>query len=342
MEANEHARIENEFLEVFACTELNGKFPGYENLKKFLAEGNDTCKEMCFLLAERVRIEEQYARNLQKVNTKVQKLGDTISGTVGIAWKALSHEFSERANMHLTFSNEVKEQCDKQLSDFKSMQKIDHKEKHAAFDKCFNSFVEEKLIVRQREKKIELESLIRTTTKQCLQLEIDRILMLQTILMAYGKSAEDLSTQAKAVSLHCANIFQDIDSSADIATIISKGSKDFPDLKERSLMDVAQSKIYGLFMGVSKKKGRHRKQIRLSPPYSVPKHHAGIVENQIAPQRGGRVVCLVTCPTSLVKVAIFHNQYGFRLHVQVWHESLSCQLPGIALRLRFRFRFRRR
>jgi nostrin len=53
---------------------------GFEELKKYMRFGNDFCKELSNILAERTDLEVTYSKSLSKVGLKLQKLSKEFIG----------------------------------------------------------------------------------------------------------------------------------------------------------------------------------------------------------------------------------------------------------------------
>eukprot|EP00045_Choanoeca_perplexa_P013159 m.147397 g.147397 ORF g.147397 m.147397 type:complete len:117 (-) comp16259_c0_seq6:1709-2059(-) len=55
---------------------------GFDALKTLLGQGGDFLKEAASVLKERAQIEEQYAKSLEKLKAKAEKVGDNTYGYV--------------------------------------------------------------------------------------------------------------------------------------------------------------------------------------------------------------------------------------------------------------------
>ncbi|KAJ3601363.1 hypothetical protein NHX12_032333 [Muraenolepis orangiensis] len=107
-----------------ACT------PGFEVLLQKQLKGKQMQKEMAEFIHERIKIEEEYAKNLSKLS--LSPLAAQEEGTVGEAWIQLKKSLHDEAEVHLKFSNKLHSEVEKPMLTFRSdhfkkdLKKYDH------------------------------------------------------------------------------------------------------------------------------------------------------------------------------------------------------------------------
>ncbi|TSO37071.1 Growth arrest-specific protein 7 [Bagarius yarrelli] len=103
---------------------------GFEVLLQKQLKGKQMQKEMAEFIRERIKIEEEYAKNLSKLSQI--PLAAQEEGTVGEAWGQLKKSLADEAEVHLKFSSKLQSEVEKPLLTFrgdnfkKDMKKYDH------------------------------------------------------------------------------------------------------------------------------------------------------------------------------------------------------------------------
>uniref|UniRef100_A0A671R504 Growth arrest-specific protein 7-like n=1 Tax=Sinocyclocheilus anshuiensis TaxID=1608454 RepID=A0A671R504_9TELE len=102
---------------------------GFEVLLQKQLKGRQMQKEMAEFVRERIRIEEEYAKNLSKLSQI--PLAAQEEGTLGEAWAQLKISLADEAEVHLKFSSKLQSEVEKPLLIFrenfkKDMKKFDH------------------------------------------------------------------------------------------------------------------------------------------------------------------------------------------------------------------------
>lgn len=104
--------------------------PGIEVLLQKQLKGKTLQKEMAEFFHERIKIEEEYAKNLSKLS--LSPLAAQEEGTLGEAWTQLKKSLHDEAEVHLKFSNKLHSEVEKPLLAFrgehfkKDLKKYDH------------------------------------------------------------------------------------------------------------------------------------------------------------------------------------------------------------------------
>ncbi|XP_051530393.1 growth arrest-specific protein 7-like isoform X4 [Myxocyprinus asiaticus] len=107
----------------------NTTISGFEVLLQKQLKGKQMQKEMAEFVRERIKIEEEYAKNLSKLSQI--PLGAQEEGTLGEAWAQLKKSLADEAEVHLKFSSKLQSEVEKPLLIFrenfkKDMKKFDH------------------------------------------------------------------------------------------------------------------------------------------------------------------------------------------------------------------------
>uniref|UniRef100_A0A8C6YGP9 Growth arrest specific 7 n=1 Tax=Naja naja TaxID=35670 RepID=A0A8C6YGP9_NAJNA len=107
----------------------NSTVSGFEILLQKQLKGKQMQKEMAEFIRERIKIEEEYAKNLSKLSQN--SLAAQEEGTLGESWSQLKKSMADEAEVHLKFSSKLQAEVEKPLLNFrenfkKDMKKYDH------------------------------------------------------------------------------------------------------------------------------------------------------------------------------------------------------------------------
>ncbi|KAJ8363748.1 hypothetical protein SKAU_G00125790, partial [Synaphobranchus kaupii] len=107
----------------------NASVSGFEVLLQKQLKGKQMQKEMAEFIRERIKIEEEYAKNLSKLSQI--PLAAQEEGTLGDAWAQLKKSLADEAEVHLKFSSKLQSEVEKPLLTFrdnfkKDLKKFDH------------------------------------------------------------------------------------------------------------------------------------------------------------------------------------------------------------------------
>uniref|UniRef100_A0A671VC33 Growth arrest specific 7 n=1 Tax=Sparus aurata TaxID=8175 RepID=A0A671VC33_SPAAU len=110
-------------------TQGNGCITGFEVLLQKQLKGKQMQKEMAEFIRERIKIEEEYAKNLSKLSQI--PLASQEEGTLGEAWAQLKKSLADEAEVHLKFSSKLQSEVEKPFLTFrenfkKDMKRFDH------------------------------------------------------------------------------------------------------------------------------------------------------------------------------------------------------------------------
>ncbi|XP_076348830.1 nostrin-like isoform X2 [Tachypleus tridentatus] len=110
---------------------------GFEDLRKFIKQGGDFCKEIASILQERSDLESTYAKGLARLSAKLSKTSREVRGTVSDTWQEIAVLMERESELHRQFAVGLKEEAVKPL---KTLVECQHKTK-----KLVESMVERSL-----------------------------------------------------------------------------------------------------------------------------------------------------------------------------------------------------
>jgi hypothetical protein len=88
---------------------------GFEELKKYMRLGNEFCKDLASILAERAEQEITFSKGLNRTSLRLQKLSKDFHGTLSDAWLQVAIQFDAEAEMHKSLSSTLTEEIVKPL-----------------------------------------------------------------------------------------------------------------------------------------------------------------------------------------------------------------------------------
>ncbi|KZC08699.1 PREDICTED: uncharacterized protein LOC107186932 [Dufourea novaeangliae] len=93
---------------------------GFEDVRRYVKQGGDFCKELASILHERAELEATYAKGLSKLSSKLTKAcakdqGGNSNGGVNEAWRCVGEEMEAAAEAHRVWSITLSEQLAKPL-----------------------------------------------------------------------------------------------------------------------------------------------------------------------------------------------------------------------------------
>ncbi|XP_012535447.1 uncharacterized protein LOC105836159 isoform X2 [Monomorium pharaonis] len=93
---------------------------GFEDVRRYVKQGGDFCKELASILHERAELEATYAKGLSKLSSKLTKAcakdqGGNSNGGVNEAWRCVGEEIEAAAEAHRLWGIALSEQLAKPL-----------------------------------------------------------------------------------------------------------------------------------------------------------------------------------------------------------------------------------
>ncbi|KAF7281452.1 nostrin [Rhynchophorus ferrugineus] len=109
---------------------------GFEDLRRYVKQGGDFCKELSTILQERAEAETQYAKSLSKLSAKLSRACREGVGGTNEAWKAVAQELEAKADAHRLTGNALLEDAAKPLKSLTESQHRSRKQCEAAVEKA--------------------------------------------------------------------------------------------------------------------------------------------------------------------------------------------------------------
>lgn len=101
---------------------------GFEELRRYVKQGGDFGKDLSVILQERIEAEQNYAKSLSKMASKLNKACRDIPGSIADAWRTVSTEMESRGEVHRQFSASLTDEIVKPL---KTILENQHKSRKA-------------------------------------------------------------------------------------------------------------------------------------------------------------------------------------------------------------------
>ncbi|RZB39528.1 nostrin [Asbolus verrucosus] len=115
---------------------------GFEDLRRYVKQGGDFCKELATILQERAETETQYAKNLSKLSAKLSRACRDGVGGLNEAWKAVAVELEARAEVHRMMGQALLDETAKPLRNLTENQHRTRKQWESSVDKAAKSLAE--------------------------------------------------------------------------------------------------------------------------------------------------------------------------------------------------------
>ncbi|KAJ8666852.1 hypothetical protein QAD02_008514 [Eretmocerus hayati] len=132
---------------------------GFEEVRRYVKQGGDFCKELAAILHERAELEANYAKGLSKLSVKLTKAcakdqaGGNGGGGVSEAWRSVGEEMEAAAEAHRTWGAALGEQLAKPLRvGVAEVQGRSRKSIEAAVDKASKSLQEWRAVATKSKK----------------------------------------------------------------------------------------------------------------------------------------------------------------------------------------------
>ncbi|PAA71479.1 hypothetical protein BOX15_Mlig003955g1, partial [Macrostomum lignano] len=88
---------------------------GFDELKRYIKQGNDLCKELSAILVERCELEHHYARSLVKISQRMAKVAATCAGTVAASWGSIGESIKREAEIRQEFAANLSDEVTKPM-----------------------------------------------------------------------------------------------------------------------------------------------------------------------------------------------------------------------------------
>ncbi|KAH3716919.1 nostrin-like isoform X1 [Dreissena polymorpha] len=117
---------------------------GFEELKKYMRQGNEFCKEVALLIHERADLETKYHKGLSIIAAKLSKVAQTSIGTLGEGWKAVAASIDTEADLHRNLATAMLEEIAKPLKHLVAGQKEARRPIEEHVEKSLKSLTEKR------------------------------------------------------------------------------------------------------------------------------------------------------------------------------------------------------
>ncbi|XP_019870543.1 uncharacterized protein LOC109599050 isoform X2 [Aethina tumida] len=108
---------------------------GFEDLRRYVKQGGDFCKELATILQERSEAETTYAKSLQKLSHKLSRACRDGVGGLNEAWKSVALELEARAESHRVLGAALLEEAARPLRTLSESQHRARKQSESAVEK---------------------------------------------------------------------------------------------------------------------------------------------------------------------------------------------------------------
>ncbi|XP_054271219.1 uncharacterized protein LOC128991946 [Macrosteles quadrilineatus] len=115
---------------------------GFEELRRYIKQGGDFCKDLSAVLQERSEAELQYSKTLSKLSAKLLKLTKESSSSTNTAWQRAAVEMDTQSEIHRVFATALSEEVVKPLKQLLENQHRTRKAVETAVDKTGKSLAE--------------------------------------------------------------------------------------------------------------------------------------------------------------------------------------------------------
>ncbi|XP_018325019.1 uncharacterized protein LOC108736906 isoform X2 [Agrilus planipennis] len=109
---------------------------GFEDLRKYVKQGSDFCKELSTILQERSDAELQYSKALAKLSAKLSRACRDNVGAINEAWRAVAYELEARAEAHRVLGGALAEDAARPLRNLTETQHKSRKQAEGVVDKA--------------------------------------------------------------------------------------------------------------------------------------------------------------------------------------------------------------
>ncbi|XP_072903579.1 nostrin isoform X1 [Hemitrygon akajei] len=89
----------------------------YQHIKTFAKRGDNYCKDLVYVLQQRIELEKMYAKGLNRLANKVTKASkDIIKNSIFKGWNCIAQEMAYTADLHTTLASAIQEEAVRPIS----------------------------------------------------------------------------------------------------------------------------------------------------------------------------------------------------------------------------------
>jgi len=115
---------------------------GFDELRKYIKQGNEFCKEVGIILQERSELENNYAKALSKLSAKLTKASSGCIGTLASAWSMVATEMETEADLHRSLGQALNEEIQKPMKNLSETQHKTRKPIESSVEKAAKTFAD--------------------------------------------------------------------------------------------------------------------------------------------------------------------------------------------------------
>lgn len=117
---------------------------GFEELRKYIKQGSEFCKDVSIIIQERADLEGHYAKNLNKLSQKLVKATTGNLGSLADGWRSVASVMEQEAELHKNLSLKLAEEISKPLKILVDTQNKARKPVEAMVDKSLKSLTDKR------------------------------------------------------------------------------------------------------------------------------------------------------------------------------------------------------
>ncbi|XP_045168326.2 nostrin-like isoform X2 [Mercenaria mercenaria] len=121
-----------------------GGLNGFDELKKYIRQGSEFCKEVAFIVQERADLESTYSKGLTKIAVKLLKASQNSSGSLTDGWKAVASSIEVEAELHKNLATALLEDIAKPLKQLVDGQHKTRKPIENSVDKALKTLTDKR------------------------------------------------------------------------------------------------------------------------------------------------------------------------------------------------------
>ncbi|XP_048755732.2 nostrin-like isoform X8 [Ostrea edulis] len=115
---------------------------GFEELRKYIKQGSEFCKEVSLIIQERADLEGHYAKSLHKLSQKLVKATTGNLGSLADGWRTVGSVMEQEAELHKNLSMALADDISKPLKSLVETQNKARKPIEATVDKSLKTLTD--------------------------------------------------------------------------------------------------------------------------------------------------------------------------------------------------------
>ncbi|XP_041365245.1 nostrin-like isoform X2 [Gigantopelta aegis] len=132
----------NSFMLPFTVETIAKGHDGFEELRKYIKQGNEFSKELAAIMHERSELETSYAKTLSKLGAKLAKAAGNGIGSLADGWKAVATAMEQEAELHKNLGTGLMEEIGKPVKGLVESQNKSRRPIESMVDKAFKNLTD--------------------------------------------------------------------------------------------------------------------------------------------------------------------------------------------------------